>query len=141
VISLFLFPLALYVQSHAPERPQAQKDGNVFWLEAATDRAVRMLLAQRKYIGRIVDEPSGERNSGLICLEEPSPRDTKSAEILPRYIAKLATYTERECRSLIREVALIIKQSHDNGMAHRNLLLTNLLVDRTVRATVTVRVL
>jgi serine/threonine protein kinase len=100
-----------------------------------------MLLEQRKYTGRIVDEPSGERNSGLICLEEPAPRETKSAEIFPRYIANLATYTERECRSLIREVALIIKQSHDNGMAHRNLLLTNLLVDRAVRATVSIRVL
>lgn len=94
------------------------------------EKALRLLLAERKYLGRIIAEPGGN-NEGKICVEETTPAPS-SVEVLPRFIANLNAYTEKECRRLVRDIALIIKKLHDNGMAHRNLLLTNLLVDRTV---------
>jgi serine/threonine protein kinase len=116
-------------KSHAPSREAAEKDGNKFWLDASVEKAVRLLLSQGKYLGKIIPERNGEDNEGLICIEE-TPATT--GDVLPRYITKLDVYTEKDCRRFVREIADIIKLIHDNGMAHRNLLLTNLYVDKKV---------
>lgn len=86
------------------------------------------LVKERKYIGHILVVPD-EVNEGLVCIEEILP---PKIVLLPMYIARLESYTEKECRRIFREIALIVKLSHDNGMAHRNLLLTNLLVNKEV---------
>jgi serine/threonine protein kinase len=116
-------------KSHAPTEPQPHRDGNVFWLDAAVEPALNILQAEGKYVGRILDDSKVE-NAYLIYVKEFTPTN---AYVLPSYISRLNRYTEKECRRICREIAEIIKLSHDSGMAHRNLLLTNVLVDRTVR--------
>jgi serine/threonine protein kinase len=70
------------------------------------------------------------KNEGLICVEEVLPPTTQG---LPNYIVQLPVYTEKHCRVIFRDIVSIVKLCHDNGMAHRNLLLTSLLVDRKVQ--------
>lgn len=92
------------------------------------ERAVRVLKREGKYTGRIVADDTSEDNRGLICVNEDFT--PSSAKVLPVYIANLKKYTEKDCRRICREIALIIKLAHDNGMAHRNLLLTSFLVEQ-----------
>lgn len=83
------------------------------------------------YAGKFVDqEEAGNAATELICLEEYTP---PNVILLPDYIASLERYTEKECRRLCRQIAEIIKLSHESGMAHRNLQLNNFFVDRSVR--------
>jgi serine/threonine protein kinase len=99
-------------------------------LDASVERAIRRLIDEGRYIGKLVAE-NGSNNEGLICVEEVLPPTTQG---LPNYIVHLPVYTEKQCRIIFREIVSIVKLCHDNGMAHRNLLLTSLLVDRKVRS-------
>jgi len=58
------------------------------------------------------------------------PPNTKA---LPNYIAELRGFTEKEGRRICRQMAEIIKISHDHGMAHRNITMNNWLLDGSVR--------
>jgi serine/threonine protein kinase len=83
------------------------------------------------YAGRFVNqEEIGRATDGLICLEEYTP---PNAMMLPNYVASLTRYTEKDCRQLCRQIAEIIKLSHESGMAHRNIHLNNFFVDSAVR--------
>ena len=99
-------------------------------MDAAVERAIRNLIREGLYIGNIVTENNGN-NEGLICVEEVVP---PSLQGLPNYIVQLPQYTEKDCRIIFREIVRIVKLCHENGMAHRNLLLTSLLVDGRVRS-------
>ena len=106
-----------------------KKDGNKFDLDVGVERAISKLQREGKYIGKIVTKSTGDIE-GLITVEEIRP-DTVFE--IPKYIVKLPSYTEKECRTIFREIVSIIKLCHDYGMAHRNLLLTSLLIDVKVR--------
>ena len=88
-------------------------------------------MAEKKYCGRLIppNHNTEQNYEGLVCVEEINPPNTF---ILPHYIAKLKTYSEKDCRRICRQIAEIIKISHDNGMAHRNIHMNNWLLDRTV---------
>ena len=98
-------------------------------MDAAVERAVRTLIRKEKYIGKIITDDSSN-NEGLICIEEKPP---KTASSIAEYIVRLPSYTELHCRVIFRQIVQIIKLCHDNGLAHRNLLFTSLLVDSRVR--------
>jgi serine/threonine protein kinase len=98
-------------------------------LDAAVENAIWSLLQEGRYIGKVVVDTDSGNNEGLICVDETLP---PTAQGLPSYIVELPSYTEKDCRIIFREIVSIIKLCHDNGMAHRNLLLTSLLVDRKV---------
>lgn len=115
------------MQSQAPEVPKS--NGNKFFLDAAVERAVRALIRNQKYIGKIITEDNSN-TEGLICIEEIPPKTTSS---IAEYIVRLPIYTEMHCRVIFRQIVDIIKLCHDNGLAHRNLLFTSLLVDSRVR--------
>lgn len=119
------------MQSQAPEELLPRSNGNIFFLDAALDRAVRALIRNRKYIGKIITEDNSN-NEGLICIEEIQPKTSSSIAV---YIVQLPSYTEMHCRVIFRQIVEIIKLCHDNGLAHRNLLFTSLLVDSRVRNT------
>jgi hypothetical protein len=116
------------VQSQAPEELLQQNDGNRFYLDASVERGVRRLASEGKYIGKIITEDCGN-SEGLICVEEITP---STYQVLPNFIVQLPVYTEKTCRHFFREIVSIFKLSHDSGMAHRNLLLTSLLVNERV---------
>jgi serine/threonine protein kinase len=101
-------------------------------LDAAVERAVRALIRNQKYIGKIITDDNSN-NEGLICIEEQLP---KTASSIAQYIVQLPAYTEMHCRVIFRQIVEIIKLCHDNGLAHRNLLFTSLLVDSRVRITI-----
>jgi len=121
------------LQSHAPTAPASLDDGTRFWLDGHVEIALNVLIVERKYSGRLLpDSGSTEQNNeGDICVEEMTPANLK---VLPHYIASLPSYTEKQCRKLCRQMAEIIKLSHDNGMAHRNIHMNNWLVDKRVRS-------
>ena len=106
-----------------------KSNGNKFFLDAAVERAVRALIRNQKYIGKIITEDNSN-TEGLICIEEIPPKTTSS---IAEYIVRLPIYTEMHCRVIFRQIVDIIKLCHDNGLAHRNLLFTSLLVDSRVR--------
>jgi tRNA A-37 threonylcarbamoyl transferase component Bud32 len=86
------------------------------------------------YSGRVVDQTRAQEESGeadLICVEEIVPLGT---EVLPVYVGKMQRYTERECRFICKQIAKGIQTLHQAGIAHRNLHLENVIVDRKVRA-------
>jgi serine/threonine protein kinase len=118
------------VQSQAPEDPHVSTaNANRFWLDGKLDLAVNILLSYNLYVGRII-ESSKEEQGELIFLEEiPSP----SMRTLPAYVARLPTYTERECRRICREAAQIVQILHNAKMAHRNIHMNNFVVDKNVR--------
>jgi serine/threonine protein kinase len=97
-------------------------------LDAAVEKAVKNLIRKGKYIGKIIQN-NGGNDDGLICVEEIPTNATYG---IPEYIVQLPTYTEKHCRKIFRQIVSIIKLCHDNGLAHRNLLLTSLLVNKTV---------
>jgi serine/threonine protein kinase len=98
---------------------------------------VKLLIRKHKYIGRIVPVDSNNNTTGkninnvdgLICVEEIAPKGPIG---LPKYIVNLPSYTEKDCRVIFRQIVSIIKLCHDNGLAHRNILFTSLLVDSRV---------
>jgi serine/threonine protein kinase len=100
-------------------------------LDSAVEKAINKLIRKGKYIGRIIPN-NNENDDGLICVEEKPTIDMYG---IPEYIVKLPTYTEMHCRNIFRQIVAIIKLCHDNGLAHRNLLLTSLLVNKTVSVT------
>jgi serine/threonine protein kinase len=100
-------------------------------LDATVERAVRALIRNQKYIGKIIAVNFGD-NNGLICIEEIAPPTALS---ISKYIVSLPNYTEMHCRVIFRQIVEIIKLCHDNGLAHRNLIFTSLLVDTRVRLT------
>ena len=94
--------------------------------------ALNVLMVERKYSGKILQDTAStdENSEGLVCVEEIMPPKTM---VLPNYIARLQAYTEKECRRICRQMAEIIKISHENGLAHRNIHMNNWLLDRHVR--------
>ena len=92
------------------------------------------------YHGRIVDvsappgtpgDTTNEKDTfGMICVQEANPTDI---EPIPVYIGRRGSYTEMDCRFLCRQIAQTIKCMHENGMAHRNLHMENILADQWVR--------
>jgi serine/threonine protein kinase len=124
-VSCFCLP---FLQSHAPEA-LPPREGNRFWLDSSLESALNVLLAEEIYCGRVVDD-DGSRETGLICVEEFEPR---SSMVLPVYISKMPVFTERECRRLCRDIARCIEVSHASGMAHRNLHMNTVIVDKSVR--------
>jgi serine/threonine protein kinase len=125
---LYVANLLLRKQSQAPEEFLPKTNGNKFFLDAAVERAVRALIRNQKYIGKIVTD-GNSNNEGLICIEEKPPQTASS---IAAYIVQLPSYTEMHCRMIFRQIVEIIKLCHDNGLAHRNLLFTSLLVDSRV---------
>jgi len=126
------FTRSLFLQSHAPTAPASYDDGTRFWLDETVEIALHVLIAERKYSGRLLpdSESTEQNNEGLICIEELMPPNTKA---LPNYIAELRGFTEKEGRRICRQMAEIIKISHDHGMAHRNITMNNWLLDGSVR--------
>lgn len=88
-------------------------------------------MAEGKFCGRLLPDTSSseQNNEGLVCVEELSPPNVR---VLPNYIARLRHYTEKDCRRICRQMAEIIKISHDNGMAHRNIHMNNWVLDKNV---------
>jgi serine/threonine protein kinase len=116
-------------QSRAPEEPLPKKKGKSFFLDAALEGAVNRLIQEGKYIGKILPRSSSGNYDGLIFVEESVT--TKMIGI-QEYISELPTYTEKHCRIIFRQIVSIIKLCHSNGLAHRNLKLTSILVDKGV---------
>lgn len=106
-----------------------RSNGNIFFLDAAVEKAVRALTRHHKYVGKIITDDSSN-NEDLICVEEKPPATVSS---LAEYIVRLPRYTEMHARMIFRQIVQIIKLCHDNGLAHRNLLFTSLLTDSRVR--------
>ena len=124
------------VQSHAPSQPSSAKNEHRFILDSTLEFAVNLLLSDGLYSARIVDyNGEGDGNfathsDDLFCVEEFVPPQSL---VLPRYVARRTTYTEKHCRRICRSVATIIKLSHDNGMAHRNIHVNNFLFNGSTK--------
>jgi len=70
-----------------------------------------------------------ESTLGMICIEEtPSPECVP----IPEFVKDLRTYTEMDCRNIVRQLADAIKTMHNAGIAHRNLNLENVIIDPLV---------
>ncbi len=106
-----------------------RSNGNIFFLDAAVEKAVRALVRHHKYVGKIITDDSSN-NDDVICVEERLPNTVSS---LAEYIVALPRYTEMHARMIFRQIVQIIKLCHDNGLAHRNILFTSLLTDSRVR--------
>jgi serine/threonine protein kinase len=121
-------------KARAPPGPQSVRDGIQFWLDDSVELALNILMVERKYEGRVVNVDS----TGFICVEESKRSGTQGSSrsgtrfLLADHVASLSRYTEKDCRRICLEIAHIIKLSHDNGMAHRNLHLNNFIVDKMV---------
>lgn len=117
--------------------PVARINKNHFWLDVKVEAALNVLQAHELYIGRIIDSSTYEDGTGeQLCLEEKMPPD---ARLLPQYVASLPVYNEKVCRDIFRQVVNIVKISHDNSMAHRNIHINNFVVRKVrMRSTTTI---
>lgn len=115
------------IHSQAPAAPQAGSSTR-FFLDSKLKLAVDILLDDGLYVGHII-ECTPEEQGELICLEEALD---SSMTTLPAHVAGLGSYTERECRKICREAALIVKRCQIGHMAHRNIHMDNFVVDKHV---------
>jgi serine/threonine protein kinase len=95
-------------------------------LDGSVWEALDALKVEGKYEGRILDFD----DNGYVFVEEAWRSSNQF--MLADHVASLSRYTEKDCRRICLEIAHIIKLSHDNGMAHRNLHLNNFVVDQKV---------
>jgi serine/threonine protein kinase len=133
-VSQLVFVVFFVFQTQAPTQSVSQRgDGSRFWLDSSVQLALGILMSTDIYSGRVVDQTRAQEESGeadLICVEEIVPPDT---ETLPLFVGKMQRYTERECRGICKQIALGIQTLHRAGIAHRNLHMENVIVDRRVR--------
>ena len=115
-------------ESHAP---QLRGSSNRFWLDVAVEPAINVLMVNELYTGRFMESSNPEEDSGLLGLQEYTPQ---GARLLPRYVSRLPGYTEKECRNIFRQIVDIVKISHTNGMAHRNIHINNFMAVKVRRA-------
>jgi serine/threonine protein kinase len=80
------------------------------------------------YNGTIVPDTESD-TSGAILVEERTPL---GGVFLPYYIASRQSYTEYHGRILCRKITEAIRALHDAGVAHRNIHLGNLIVEKGV---------
>jgi serine/threonine protein kinase len=113
-------------KSRPPLGPQAVRDGIRFWLDGSVWEALNVLMVEGKYEETILDFD----DNGFVFIEEA--RRSSKQLMLADHVASLSRYTEKDCRRICLEIAHIIKLSHDNGMAHRNLHLNNFVVGQNV---------
>jgi serine/threonine protein kinase len=94
---------------------------NKFWLEASALEGICALISRNGFQGKISNK-GGDSFLVKECVSEDS------SSHLPNYIARLESYTELECRELIRQMAENIRALHEQRVVHRNLNIDNVLV-------------
>jgi serine/threonine protein kinase len=102
------------------------RNGNIFWIDSSCEVAVASLISLKGYCGIVL-----QAGHGTLYLEESMP---SNATLLPRYICRMIPkYNERECRALCQQVVKLLQVLHGANTAHRNLNMTNVVVDEDVR--------
>ena len=119
-----------HLQSQASHYESISRTGGRFWIDAELQFPIVALISVEIYSARQVDERRTDQGtSGLICMEELTRPECMP---LPDFILQWRSYTEKDCRNIMLQVATAIKTMHDAGMAHRNLNLNNIVIDPSV---------
>jgi len=118
-------------QSHAPRTASLSRADGRFWIDEGLQIALITIISANIYSAReVIERRTDESTLGLICIEETTPPECLP---IPEYLRKLPTYTEMDCRNVLRQLAEAIKTMHEAGIAHRNLNLENVVIDPLVR--------
>ena len=131
---LTLIPFGLvyttHSQSQASHRTSTSTTDGRFWIDAELQIPIVLIISAEIYSAREVNERrTDQHSSGLICIEELEKPECMS---LPDYVMQWPTFTEKDCRNIMRKVARAIQTMHDAGMAHRDLNLKNVIIDTLV---------
>jgi hypothetical protein len=101
---------------------------DIYWLDGALEGGIEELICHGGFAGEI---DRRNHDGTAFCVIE---NQQKSYGIsLPRFLAHLRVYTEKECRFIFRQVVVCVQVLHWFNVVHRNLNMHNIVVSRSVR--------
>jgi hypothetical protein len=100
------------------------RNQNKFWLDLPVLFGISGILSEHGYMGELL-----EIDADRFRVREFENSDSFS---LPHHVATMVSYTEKECRYLIRGLAYRIQTLHRKQLTHRNLHINNVRIDSLV---------